>query len=43
MVNGANSANGQLTRGQSCKIGEQLITESCKKVNKSKLTHDEEF
>lgn len=43
MVNCTNSANGQLPRDQLYRIGEQLATEPYKKVNKSKLTHDEEF
>lgn len=43
MVNCTNSANGQLPRGQLYKIGEQLTTEPYKKVNRNKLTHDEEF
>lgn len=43
MVNCTNSANGQLPRGKLHKIGEQLTTAPYKKVNRSKLTHDEEF
>jgi len=43
MVNCTNSASDQLPRGQLYKIGEQLTAEPYKKVNRSKLTHHEEF